>query len=98
MSGQEWTPTTTNVASVWVGYGEHDRASRMREFDRWLAEHDREVAARAWDEGAETTWQATGEGWNGEYGAGLDEQRHNPPWSAVASSMPTNPYRKEAGA
>ena len=26
--------------------------SRQPEFDRWLAEHDREVAEKAWDEGA----------------------------------------------
>lgn len=49
----EYTPTTEEVRNAYSGYwharlvvGKNARA----EFDRWLAEHDRVVAANAWDE------------------------------------------------
>ena len=51
-----YTPTTEDVREAygWSGhdsYIELNRISRREEFDRWLAEHDRQVAERAWDEG-----------------------------------------------
>ena len=42
--------------------------SRQPEFDRWLAEHDREVAEKAWDEGYD---YAT----DGEWGPGENPYR-----------------------
>ena len=42
--------------------------SRQPEFDRWLAEHDREVAEKAWDEGYD---YAT----NGKWGPGENPYR-----------------------
>ena len=58
----DYTPTTEDVAVCYMAAGalrtsrrEHDAlmeaGERYRpEFDRWLAEHDREVKAEAWDE------------------------------------------------
>ena len=42
--------------------------SRQPEFDRWLAEHDREVAEKAWDEGYDYTT-------NGKWGPGENHYR-----------------------
>lgn len=54
----EFTPDTESVRyryaldrTVMLGENEFDRA--LGEFNRWLADHDREVAAKAWDEGYE---------------------------------------------
>lgn len=54
----EYIPETSVVR---VSYGrtghdsyiESNRWAKEAEFDRWLAAHDREVAAKAWDEGYE---------------------------------------------
>jgi len=35
----------------------HDLRGREAEFDRWLAAHDAEVAAKAWDEGHRANWR-----------------------------------------
>jgi len=43
--------------------------------------------ARAWDEGAEAAWDASGEGWNGEY--------PGEPFTNIGLS---NPYETEATA
>lgn len=40
--GYAWTPRERPAEYT---------SSRMAEFDRWLEAHDREVAAKAWDEG-----------------------------------------------
>lgn len=47
-----WTPSTEQVRSHYV-FDQGDRwdAERGESFDRWLAEHDREVAEKTWDEG-----------------------------------------------
>lgn len=44
----DFTPTTEEArqGSIWLG----------DEFDRWLAKHEREVKAEAWEEGALTDW------------------------------------------
>ena len=57
--------------------------SRQPEFDRWLAEHDREVAARAWDEGFEEPREC----------CGLCPLR-SCPWDNGGDG-PTNPYHEE---
>lgn len=58
----EFTPTTEDVRErYWLATvndtdfpGAEGAASRLRaEFDRWLAQHDAEVKAEAWDEGAQ---------------------------------------------
>ena len=63
MAGVEYTPTTAQVRSHYVGsvdeYGTRDGYALDLEeagsaFDRWLAAHDREVAERAWESGLNT--------------------------------------------
>lgn len=60
MSGTEFTPTTDEVREAvdeWVWSRRMFRpelaSSDVAEFDRWLAEHDREVAAKALTDAAE---------------------------------------------
>jgi hypothetical protein len=59
---EPYTPTTEDVLIQYAGsrfangYGEHNRANREAEFDRWLASEK----AKAWDEGA--TAEAHGAG------------------------------------
>lgn len=53
------------------------------EFDRWLAAHDRETAARAWDEGFEEPREC----------CGLCPLR-SCPWDNGGDG-PTNPYHEE---
>ena len=49
------------------------------------------VAADIWEQGAESGWQATGEGWNGEYANGTT---HDGAQSfRDAGNDTTNPYR-----
>lgn len=49
------------------------------------------VAADIWEEGAESGWQATGEGWNGEYANGTT---HDGAQSFRDAGNDTpNPYR-----
>ena len=49
------------------------------------------VAADIWEQGAESGWQATGEGWNGEYANGAT---HDGAQSfRDAGNDTTNPYR-----
>lgn len=46
----DFTPTTEQVRQAYGVAHELTGASMdEREFDRWLAQHDREVAAEAWD-------------------------------------------------
>ena len=82
----EYTPTTEDVredfAFPWSPDQIGDRTARVAAFDRWLSEHDRQVAERAWEEGAR--WAAV------EFGrdAFVDESR-------VGLVPSDNPYRKE---
>lgn len=85
----DYTPDTAAVKSAYESARyEHSIANCIsmdragREFDRWLAEHDRQVAERAWEEGAR--WAAV------EFGkdASMDE-------SQVGLVPSDNPYRKE---
>ena len=53
------------------------------------------VAADIWEQGAESGWQATGEGWNGEYANGTT---HDGAQSfRDAGNDTTNPYRASEG-
>ena len=53
------------------------------------------VAADIWEEGAESGWQATGEGWNGEYANGTT---HDGAQSFRDAGNDTpNPYRAPEG-
>lgn len=52
----EHTPATEQVLDNYVEgmsafYGDGGQVEYARQFDRWLAAHDREVAAEAWEEG-----------------------------------------------
>lgn len=68
-------------------YGFKDGAE---DFDAALADHDRKVAAKAWDEGATRAWCMSGEGWNGEYpDAQIDQAR------ALRAVESENPYRAD---
>lgn len=92
----EYTPTTDDVEFAWVtmrasmGNPEVRVASTddvsMAEFSRWLAERDRQVAERAWDEGRRAQI------------AHVDEWvAAQIPNSADGGYSPlVNPYRKEA--
>lgn len=44
----EYIPTKDDIRDQ---YASSYYVNDAREFDRWLEAHDREVAARAWDEG-----------------------------------------------
>ncbi|GAB3166945.1 hypothetical protein GCM10027059_26700 [Myceligenerans halotolerans] len=55
----DYTPTTDEVRGAWVTARctrDEDIPGQVAEFDRWLAEHDREVAARALEATARA-WQ-----------------------------------------
>lgn len=51
----DWTPTTEQVRGyvtrTILGDATDDILFRGMAFDRWLAQHDAEVKAAAWDEG-----------------------------------------------
>jgi len=49
----EYTPTTRDVRDDYARYG--GELDAFPEFDRWLTEHDRQVAEKAWTEGARAT-------------------------------------------
>ena len=49
----DYTPTTEEMREWHVRHdwcGSQSRAQYEAEFDRWLKAHDREVAAKAWDQ------------------------------------------------
>lgn len=80
----EYTPTTEDVredfAFPWYPDQIGDRTARVAAFDRWLSEHDRQVAERAWDEGHLV---------HGE------DYRHNGSCRDSGGCIAINPYRKE---
>lgn len=89
----EYTPTTEEVRSSFasnqfVQRGEFEfellaEDEAGAEFDRWLAAHDAEVAAKAWDEGHDA-------GWNSRH----DDAIRGWMSSGVHESDAENPYRK----
>lgn len=50
----EYIPTTEEVRDWWTG---GDDGLLRQEFDRWLAEHDRQVKGEAWAEGWDVGYQ-----------------------------------------
>lgn len=62
---------------------EQFRASDRPAFDRWLAQHDREVARKAWDEGFLSH-------------AELDTQGHLSHNVGIPGLPMVNPYKEEA--
>lgn len=48
-----YTPGTSEIRAAWTAWYDGDSAERaswhVNEFDRWLTEHDRQVAAEAWN-------------------------------------------------
>lgn len=59
-----YTPATRQIEDFWASDGteqpaakSRDRAEGVAEFRRWLEQHDREVAARAWDIGHSWGWE-----------------------------------------
>ena len=56
---QKHTPTTEKVKQAYSGlhaknYYDFDITQREENFDRWLAAHDAQIRAKAWDEGHRT--------------------------------------------
>ena len=86
----EHTPTTyavkTNYAMTMLRVGRKD-VDPYSAFDRWLAEHDREVAAKAWEEGAIAAWNRSGKQVFGESYEELD--------FIPLSLRETNPYEQK---
>lgn len=76
----EYTPTTEDVRGWYAGaryvFGDPDRQhpDMEDEFDRWLAAHDAEVRAEAWEVGAKNMMQAIGD----TYGTLTFIAPHNP--------------------
>ena len=59
-----------------------------------MARARQEGRAEGWDEGAETAWQITGEGWNGEY-AGYYGTHDGSVSFREANDEIDNPYEQE---
>lgn len=56
----EYTPSTADIRRKWVfdyydDFSVEETKELHGEFERWLTEHDREIAERAWGEGALAT-------------------------------------------
>lgn len=94
MSESEYTPNTEQVrrywqygANAWSAASADDRdlvGSIGAEFDRWLAAHDAEVKAEAWNEGHNEGWESR----HDDATAGFTP-------SGVHESDAKNPYREE---
>ena len=74
-----------------VAMDAYAEASGQSVFRPWMEAAFNAVAADIWEEGAESGWQATGEGWNGEYANGTT---HDGAQSFRDAGNDTpNPYR-----
>lgn len=71
----DYTPPTDIIRIDWVSYrtagSTMSRTEAEAQFNRWLAEHDRQIAEAAYNEGARTGWM------NGS-GTLADVYKHNP--------------------
>ena len=81
----EYTPTTGDIKLAWaVEVDEIGHAAVVPDlvvqFDRWLVEHDRVVAERAWDEG---------------FSRGFYAGQSYPDGADASEPDIDNPYRKE---
>lgn len=80
----DYMPLTGIVKAAYVGHMnnienlKHEDAAE--EFDRWIAEHDRQVAAEAWNEG---------------YQAGVHDERIAAGWDYPATPGRANPYKEQ---
>ena len=85
----EYTPTTDQVRQIYTQMCELAACVGERpfggagSFDRWRAEHDREVAAKAWEEGFEEPREC----------CGLCPS-NSCPWDN-GNDGPSNPYEKK---
>lgn len=59
MDSGEYVTTTEEVRTAW-----YQLTINVDSFDRWLAERDREIAARAWDEGFDERERGGMVNWN----------------------------------
>lgn len=95
---EQYTPTTSEMSWAWAEWRrpflERDNwfptAASLREvsdaeFQRWLAERDAEVAAKAWDEGANAL----------SVEMVPDSPTARVEGMKVRITRPTNPYREE---
>lgn len=98
----EYTPTTQDVRAAWIdahrvpAWGgridaEGRPRERVREFDRWLAEHDAQVAAEALRRKARAYRQAEREGY-----VFLGES-DRVPWETVVRDLDSDAARVAAG-
>ena len=85
-----------HVAARWVVTRTPAHGWVPDESETEMTEHTytREDMARAWDEGAETAWRRTGEGWNGEY-AGEYSTHDGAVSFREANDDTPNPYEQE---
>ena len=89
----EYTPTTDQVRQIYTQMCELAACVGERpfggagSFDRYLAEHDRKVAAKAWGEGAIAAWNRSGKWFFGE---GYEELNFMP-----LSIREANPYEQD---
>lgn len=72
----DYTPDTDEV-KIHYAYPYRDdlKDTKRAEFDRWLAAHDREVAAKAWAEGYDA---GLGDGYDPGLGYGPEVSAKNP--------------------
>ena len=76
----EYTPTMDEVRTAYKAGGGYRWPERGEQFNRWLAAHDRELAALAWDKG---------------YSEAVDFERgwlHAVKSGGTVPPKPTNPY------
>ena len=71
-----------DYARAWA-LDEQDLDDRRHQFDRWLAEHDRQTAEKAWAEGWEEGNDITERSYAGDATASIPASRDN------------NPHRKD---
>ena len=83
-TGKEYTPTTDEVRENYVdatAHGYKDVSEAQDMFNRWLAAHDREIKAEAWDEGFNTSEQ-------------ILKELYDPVTPDEDRTQPDNPYRQ----
>ena len=85
MLSELFTPSTELVRGAYIElsslswYGNISHEDARMQFDRWLTEHDRQIAERAWNEGFDSGF--------------YDGQVH--PTNDACETVIQNPYRKE---
>jgi hypothetical protein len=87
----QYTPDTASLRYAWRKYRDQvaakgNMSAYSAEFDRWLAEHDAEAKAEAWDEARNAKPQFLGPD-NGHYSDCMG-------WEDCHCESYPNPYRK----